>query len=153
MKACFKLTCCLVLVAGLLLINFTREVAATQSIEFARDIKPIFDANCVSCHGAKKAAGQLRLDTLTVTMRGGISGAIIIPKDSKGSILLARITGSDGQAAMPMGGDPLKPEHVELIRKWIEEGARGLGNSEESRNPKLIFTGLTSNQSVPPFLP
>ncbi len=142
MKACFKLTCCLVLVIGLLVTNFTREVTATQSIEFARDIKPIFDANCVSCHGAKKAAGQLRLDFLAATMRGGISGAIIIPKDSKGSILLARITGSDGQASMPMGSDPLKPEQIELIRKWIDQGVRDesrtlSAESLETRNSKL----------------
>ena len=55
----------------------------SQTIDFTRDIQPIFAAHCVSCHGAKKAAGQLRLDNKTAAMKGGISGANIIPGNSK----------------------------------------------------------------------
>ena len=115
MKACLKFACCFAFVAVLLLANFAREVAATQSLEFTRDIQPIFDAHCVSCHGKQKAAGQLRLDSKTAALKGGISGAIILPHNSKASILLTRVTGSDGQAKMPMGGEPLKPEQIELV--------------------------------------
>ncbi|MBL8206044.1 MAG: c-type cytochrome, partial [Blastocatellia bacterium] len=117
------------LVVALLLLCFvwlmqaTRNVSAQQNIDFTRDIKPIFDAYCVSCHGPKKAAGQLRLDNKVAAMKGGISGAIILPGNSNASILLARVTGSDGQAKMPMGGEALKPEQIALIRRWIEAGA------------------------------
>ncbi len=102
----------------------------SQTIDFTRDIQPIFAAHCVSCHGAKKAAGQLRLDQKTAAMKGGISGAVIVPGNSQTSILLARVTGSDGQARMPMGGDPLKPEQIELLRLWIEQGAVWPTNDE-----------------------
>ncbi len=108
---------------ALIVVHRETVVNAQQQIDFNRDIKPIFDANCVSCHGAKKAAGQLRLDNKTAAMRGGFSGAVILPNDSKGSILLSRIIGGDGQAQMPMGGDPLTAAQIDLIKKWIDGGA------------------------------
>ncbi len=112
------------------LLNPHRSVFAQPQVNFTRDIKPLFDAHCVSCHGTKKAAGQLRLDNKVAAMKGGISGAIILPHNSKASILLARVTGSDGQAKMPMGGEPLKLEQIELLRLWIEQGAVGPTNDE-----------------------
>ncbi|MGH9842711.1 MAG: DUF1553 domain-containing protein [Blastocatellia bacterium] len=96
---------------------------ARVSVDFKRDIEPIFAASCNQCHGAKKAAGQLRLDVKAAAMKGGISGPAIIPGKSKESRLLARILGEGGEARMPMGGDPLKDEQIELIRKWIDQGA------------------------------
>ncbi len=94
----------------------------TDSVDFKRDIEPIFAASCYQCHGPKKAAGQLRLDVKAAAMKGGISGAIIVPGNSKASILLKRILGEGNEARMPMGGEALKAEQVELIRKWIDEG-------------------------------
>ncbi len=107
----------------LLLVRYNTVVSAQRQVEFVRDIQPIFDAQCLSCHGAKKAAGQLRLDNKGAAMKGGISGAVIVQHNSKASILLARVTGSDGQDKMPMGGDPLNPAQIELIRQWIDAGA------------------------------
>ncbi len=121
MSRIFKLTICAIVAVSVMMA--ARFVQASQSIDFNRDIKPIFEAHCIQCHGAKKAAGQLRLDNKASAMKGGISGAIILPNNSRTSILLARLTGSDGQAKMPMGGDPLPPEQIELIRKWIDAGA------------------------------
>ncbi len=119
-----KMIFIILIALSLVLVNSEKNhVSAQQQIDFNRDIKPIFDANCVSCHGAKKAAGQLRLDNKAAAMRGGFSGAVILPNDSKGSILLSRIIGGDGQAQMPMGGDPLTAGQIDLIKKWIESGA------------------------------
>ncbi|HYE75568.1 MAG TPA: c-type cytochrome domain-containing protein, partial [Blastocatellia bacterium] len=95
----------------------------TQKTDFVRDIEPIFAASCYSCHGAKKAAGQLRLDTKELAMKGGMSGQIIIAGNSKDSRLMHRILGLGGEKQMPLGADPLKPEQIELIRRWIDEGA------------------------------
>jgi hypothetical protein len=118
-----KILTCLFFLVGCAFTSFTRQASAHQTIDFARDIEPIFAAHCVSCHGTKKAAGQLRLDGKQAAMKGGISGAVILPGNAKASILLARLTGSDGQAKMPMGGDPLNPAQIELIRQWIDAGA------------------------------
>lgn len=97
--------------------------AARGKIDFARDIQPIFQGNCESCHGSKEAMSQLRLDNKSLAMKGGLSGPAILPGNSNDSRLMHRILGMDGEARMPFGGVPLKPEQIERIRTWIDQGA------------------------------
>jgi mono/diheme cytochrome c family protein len=89
-----------------------------SSIDFGRDIQPIFQANCVRCHGAQKAQGFLRLDTKQVAMK------VITPGNSQDSRLVQRLLGAGGEPRMPMGGDALKPEQIALIKRWIDAGAQ-----------------------------
>lgn len=91
-------------------------------VDFTRDIQPIFAANCYQCHSAKKASGQLRLDAKAAALKGGLSGAVIVAGNSKDSILVHRLLGLNGEARMPMGGQ-LKPEQIEIVKRWIDEGA------------------------------
>ena len=93
------------------------DFTAQPTVDFVRDIQPIFQANCVKCHGATKASGFLRLDTKQLALK------TITPGDSKESRLMSRILGEGGQPRMPMGGEALKPEQIALIRQWIDEGA------------------------------
>jgi mono/diheme cytochrome c family protein len=97
--------------------------AQSETVDFRRDIEPIFSTYCVRCHGEKRARAELRLDSKASAMKGGVSGPAIVPGKSKESLLVKRILGEGDQAQMPFGGDPLKPEQIELIRKWIDEGA------------------------------
>jgi len=109
-----KLFCCALCVAGaaaslfggLARHNFApaAQSPATAQVDFARDIQPLFAAACNHCHGAKKAASQLRLDVKSLAMKGGLSGAIIVPGDSKNSRLLHRLRGAGGEQRMPLGG-------------------------------------------------
>ncbi|MFN0109717.1 MAG: DUF1553 domain-containing protein [Blastocatellia bacterium] len=124
--------------AALILPNPLADARGTEqaSVDFKRDIEPIFAASCYQCHGPKKAAGQLRLDVKAAAMKGGISGANIIPGNSKASILLKRILGEGGEARMPMGGDALKAEQIELIRKWIDQGASWPSTEESAIGTK-----------------
>jgi mono/diheme cytochrome c family protein len=123
-----KFVCCLIACAGLMswfADNFARSTAAQVNqakIDFKRDIKPIFAANCYQCHSAKKASSQLRLDARAAAMKGGLSGAVIVAGNSKDSRLVHRILGLNDEARMPMGGQ-LKPAQIELIKRWIDEGA------------------------------
>lgn len=110
----------------LLCLPFWSVVSAkrqTPKIDFQRDIQPLFAAACVQCHSAKKAAGQLRLDVKSAAFKGGISGVAIVPSNSRQSRLLARILGEGGEQRMPLGGEPLSVQQIELIRRWIDEGA------------------------------
>ena len=118
-----KVLLCLFCFIGSVITPYFTGAAANQSVDFARDIQPIFEAVCYQCHGAKKSLGQLRLDNGTLALKGGISGRAIIPGNARGSLLIRRLLGEGGEARMPMGGDPLKPEQIELISKWIDQGA------------------------------
>jgi mono/diheme cytochrome c family protein len=102
--------------------------AAAQSpqaakVDFARDIQPLFAAACNHCHGAKKAASQLRLDVKALALKGGLSGAVIVPGNSRDSRLMQRLRGEGGEQRMPLGGEALTPEQIDLVRRWIDEGA------------------------------
>jgi Planctomycete cytochrome C len=92
---------------------------------YAQHIYPVLDANCVSCHGASKVKGSLRLDTYDRLMRGGEDGAVVIPGNTDRSTLLKRITlPKDDKKFMPSDGKPpLKPEEIAWIKAWIQQGA------------------------------
>lgn len=135
--------CFVALVGGALAYPHRFFAQTPAKVDFARDIAPIFAASCESCHGARKAAGQLRLDVKELAMKGGMSGAIILPGNSKDSRLVHRILGLNGEKQMPLGGDPLTPAQVDLIRRWIDEGAHW--PELESANSKL----KTQNSELP----
>jgi hypothetical protein len=123
-----KLAFCLAVIFGAGILSFDDALmhltsAQTRTIDFRRDIEPIFRANCYQCHSLKKASSQLRLDAKASAMKGGLSGPVIAPGKSKESRLIHRILGEGGEQRMPRGGEPLKPEQIALIRKWIDEGA------------------------------
>jgi Protein of unknown function (DUF1553)/Protein of unknown function (DUF1549)/Planctomycete cytochrome C len=96
----------------------------TPSIDYARDIEPIFRTYCYECHGPKKARARLRLNTPDSIRKGGESGAVITPGKSAASLMMHRVLGLDGDDRMPLDADPLPPEVIERLRAWIDQGAR-----------------------------
>ncbi len=97
-------------------------------IEFNRDIRPLLSDTCFQCHGPDKAKrkGGLRLD-LEASAKARLDGHFtIVPGQPAKSELIRRITTSDADDRMPPAeaGRQLKPEQVELLRRWIEQGAK-----------------------------
>ncbi|MCG3163412.1 MAG: hypothetical protein JMDDDDMK_04818 [Acidobacteria bacterium] len=128
-----------------------------RQVDFKRQVEPIFARSCYQCHGAKKAMGQLRLDDRALALKGGITGAVIVPGDSKQSLLMKRILGEGNEARMPMGGDPLKPTEIALIRRWIDQGANWGEGERESGRTGAAESGLPKHwayiKPVRPALP
>jgi len=95
-----------------------------EPVSFKRDIAPILLNNCLACHGPKKAEGGYRIDTFERTVAAGDSGqAGFTAKDLDGSEAYRRVVSTDAAERMPLDGDPLPAEQVELLKRWIEEGA------------------------------
>src|SRR5437764_164623 len=92
-------------------------------VDFARDIRPILEARCFSCHGPKKQRGDLRLDRKAVALKGGESGPVIVPGKSADSLLLRRAGSSDPDQRMPPTGERLTADQLRLLRAWIDQGA------------------------------
>ena len=91
---------------------------------FNRDIRPILSEKCYSCHGPDSGTreAELRLDTET-----GAHEAAIMPGDADSSELFSRVSSDDPEARMPPPNSkkpPLTPEQLELIKKWINAGAK-----------------------------
>ncbi len=101
--------------------------AATQTgITFDKDIKPIFEKSCIKCHGPEKKKGDLRVDSLEATLKGGENGPNVVKGNSAKSTLvhsIARLT--EDEAMPPEGkGEPLTKEQIGLVRAWIDQGAK-----------------------------
>src|SRR2546427_12513553 len=75
--------------------------AAAGKIDFTQDIKPIFEASCIKCHGRGRAKGDFRLDTRETLLSGGESGAAVAPGKSQESLLIQLLSGLDPDNVMP----------------------------------------------------
>lgn len=95
---------------------------ATHKISFSRDIKPIFEASCIKCHGRGRDKGNFRLDTRGTLIKGGDSGASVTPGRSADSYLIQLVAGTDPDNVMPQKGSRLTVEQVALMRAWIDQG-------------------------------
>lgn len=97
---------------------------ANRPIDFARDIKPIFEASCIKCHGHGRDKGGLRIDTRETLLKGGDSGAAVMPGKSAESYLVELVQGFDSDSVMPKKGTRLTPEQIGLLRAWIDQGVK-----------------------------
>jgi mono/diheme cytochrome c family protein len=114
---------CLLAFAGWIFIGAAAAVAA-EPVDYARDVKPILKASCFACHGALKQEAGLRLDAVALVRKGGESGPAIVAGKSGESLLIDAVTGEADFERMPKDGKPLAPEKIELLRRWIAEGAK-----------------------------
>jgi mono/diheme cytochrome c family protein len=96
---------------------------AAPAVDFTADVRPIFQARCVSCHGAKKQRGGLRLDRKAPALRGGDSGPVLVPGRGADSPLVRRVAAPDGAGRMPPSGKRLSAAEVALLRAWLDRGA------------------------------
>ncbi len=96
---------------------------ATQKIDFETQIKPIFQARCLNCHAKGKYKGGFSLESRESTIKGGESGAGLIPGKGAASLLVELINGADPDRKMPASGDPLSKDQITLIQSWIDQGA------------------------------
>src|SRR5215813_7561145 len=94
---------------------------ANHRVDFAKEIKPIFEASCIKCHGRGKDKGGFRLDSRETFLRGGDSGPAAAPGKSSESLLIALVQGLDPDNVMPKKGSRLTPEQIGLLRAWIDQ--------------------------------
>ena len=108
---------------------------ANPPVDYLKDVKPLLTAKCVACHGGLRQKGNLRLDTAKFALKGGDSGPAIIAGDSSKSVLIEAILGANGRTKMPIDGEELKPEQIELLRRWVDSGAKA-PDDELVANPR-----------------
>ena len=94
------------------------------AVSYHKQILPILQARCQGCHQPARDSGQYVMTDFDRLVAGGESEeAAIIPGKPDESYLMLQIIPEDGAASMPPKGDPLSEVEIELIRKWIEQGA------------------------------
>ncbi len=95
--------------------------ALFAGVDFRRDVQPIFQEHCISCHGPSQQMNGLRLDRRGDAMKGGTI-AVIAPGNSAASRLYLRLVGNRYGAQMPLTG-ALSSDQIAVIKTWIDEGA------------------------------
>jgi hypothetical protein len=105
--------------------SMAQLIGKAGDADFARDIRPILANNCYQCHGPQKQKGLLRWDSKdSAVLHGGQSGAEIVPGKSGDSRVIQRVLGLGGEDRMPLNKPPLSPREIDLLAKWIDQGAK-----------------------------
>ena len=106
------------------------EVAAVAvapvagAVDFVRDVQPIFEQRCYRCHDGRKRKGGLRLDRKKYFDEGGDGGPAVVAGKPMASKLFQMINlPVDHEDYMPAKGDPIPQGEVDVIGRWIEQGA------------------------------
>lgn len=100
------------------------EPNPSAPVSFVSDIKPLLESRCLSCHNTSTLLGRLNLENRELAFSHPEGGQFIVPGEPKSSkmyqvLLLPR----DDDEAMPAIGHRLSEEEVDLMRRWIEQGA------------------------------
>jgi mono/diheme cytochrome c family protein len=99
--------------------------AVARVVSFAAEVEPLLAERCYSCHGPDRQRSGLRLDTVEAMIKGGDSGAAIVPGQSAESLLIQLVAGLEEDRVMPPKGDRLTDADIGLLRAWIDQGAGG----------------------------
>ena len=108
-------------------IAMTQETPGAQGANeaafFRESVLPILKSRCYSCHSHQSGQmeGGLALDWRSGWVQGGARGTAIVPNDSNGSLLIRAVEHSDSDLQMPE--EKLPEGEIEILRKWIQEGA------------------------------
>jgi hypothetical protein len=96
-----------------------------DAVSFTRDIQPLLIERCVKCHGGvrKEAGFSVISRELLLVPTENFDQPVVVPGDADRSELMRRITSADVNERMPPEGEPLSPEQISVLRRWIDAGA------------------------------
>lgn len=115
-----KTNCSVQLIAALII--GAMSCALRADVSFQKDVTPIFTASCVACHSPEKKKGGLDLTNFKGFAAGGKEGLAFVAGQPVKSKIIEMISGDKPE--MPEKGDKLTAAQIEIITKWIKEGAK-----------------------------
>lgn len=133
MRLCLSFVLAVVLLAGCERAGPTEPVLDTPTLTTIQ--QTIFSRNCAlsGCHvgtnaqqGMDLSAGQAHANIVGVPSREQPNLFRVAPGDPDASYLMQKIEGAPGIVGdrMPLGRTPLSIDEIDLIRRWIAEGAQ-----------------------------
>ena len=128
----------------------SKDVASLRA--FSDIVEPVFQKNCVACHGPEKSKGKLRLDSLAAAMKGGEAGPVIVAGKSAESPLIKRLQlPTTDEDHMPPDGKPqLSADEISLLQWWVDVGASGDKKLGDLNPPPGIARILDARFGTPP---
>src|SRR4051812_32348991 len=122
--------------SSLWLVVFSGMYAALLSAQPAsveESARKILGTRCASCHGATKMS-ELDVREAATLLKGGTRGPAIIPRNAAESLLFKAVK-REGDLQMPPGKTPLPPAEVEILRAWIDGGAKWDATTKAIQQP------------------
>jgi mono/diheme cytochrome c family protein len=138
---------------GIKLADPVKPMPGVAGVSFTKEIAPILVGRCNNCH-IMQTRGGFNMANFNALLKGSDSGRVIFPGKSNGSRLIEVLDSGD----MPRGGGKLQDAQIELIAKWIDQGARFDGKDPTANiseglptpmpTPTLQVAKATGNESV-----
>jgi cytochrome c553 len=123
--------------AALALAAPGRALAADDDAAFfTKSVEPILNDRCFSCHGPEKQKAKLRLDSREAVLKGGKSGAAVVPGKPDDSLLIKAVRYTDDDLKMPPKNKKLSDEQVATLVDWVKRGAPWGGDSKPAGGDK-----------------
>ena len=123
----------------------TATAKSPATPQFARDVAPILNKYCAGCHNADDQEGGLSLESFLGVQQGGEQGPSVLPGQADSSRLIRMLTGAAEPKMPPEDNEAPTAEEVELLRAWINNGARGPDGHELAQHD-LITPVITSQR-------
>src|SRR4051812_3708427 len=108
-----------------------------RPVSFAADVVPILRGNCQGCHRPGKMKGGLDLTTHAAFAKGGKEDPGFVPGKPGDSRIIHEVSGEE--PSMPKDAEPLTPEEISILTRWIAQGAAD-DSASPSVGPKLAGT-------------
>ena len=105
-------------------VGFRVKASPEARISFSGQIVPLFTANgCTGCHGG---TNNLFVTPFANLLQGTSSnGPVVSPYNGEGSVIIRKLRGTAGFGdRMPQGGPYLSDANIEILARWIKQGAR-----------------------------
>jgi hypothetical protein len=113
---------------SLVLATLGLVACGPRTVTYRAEVQPILNQYCLECH-SEKGQGYLKsgllMNSYESLMKGTKYGSVIIPGDSLSSALTMLIEGrADPSIKMPHGRDTLPREKIDILKRWVDQGAR-----------------------------
>jgi mono/diheme cytochrome c family protein len=125
------------------------STAAGTPVDYEGKVKPILTQHCVSCHGAQKPRGGLRLDTAAAAISGGKNGPAVVAGKSAESPLIAAVRGEGPTEQMPLNRPALTEVQIKLLEAWIDQGAKAKAGEQPGVAPARSHWAFIPPQRAP----
>src|SRR5436190_2416558 len=114
------------------------ELSKSEVTFFDTKIRPIFVERCYQCHShqSEKLRGGLMLDSRDALLKGGNSGAVVVPGNPDKSLLIQAVRYTNEDLQMPPKGERLAPAKVADLETWVKMGAPDPRNTLIAGSPK-----------------
>ena len=121
-------------------------------VQFAKNVQPILETNCLSCHNSEKHKGDYDMSSKATAFAKNDDGAFrIVPQDAeKSPVYTSLILPEDHDDLMPpkKSGGPLQKPDIEVIKLWIEQGAVWPDDIKLSAKEKTVIAAQTPDSNL-----